>query len=65
LKKSQKSPKTNALLVSKQVLWYKRTCFTGTNVQILTPEELLQLLPNYALKSMIIEWLERNPNYKD
>ena len=41
LKKSQKSPKTNALLPSKQ------------------------LLPNHALKSMIIEWLERHPDYKD
>ena len=41
LKKSQKSPKTNALLPSKQ------------------------LLPNHALKSMILEWLERHPHHRD
>jgi len=41
LQKSQKSPKTNTLLPSKQ------------------------LLQNHALRSMIIEWLERHPNYKD
>jgi hypothetical protein len=42
-----------------------RVCFTGTKVQLLAPEELLQLLPNYALNSTISEWLERNPEYKD
>mmetsp|Transcript_33956 Transcript_33956/g.52922 ORF Transcript_33956/g.52922 Transcript_33956/m.52922 type:complete len:117 (-) Transcript_33956:1492-1842(-) len=40
LKRSQKSPKTNALLPSKM------------------------LIANHALKSMILEWLEKNPQHQ-
>ena len=31
------------------VSWYKSTCFTGTKIQILTPEELLQLFFSIGL----------------
>jgi len=71
LSKSQKSPKTNMLLPSKQVHMPAASLVQPVSCLPLSVRcrseftLLLQLLPNHALKSMIVEWLERHPNYQD